>query len=637
MILNAIQLENFKGVFAPQSLESLGTINTLIGPNNSGKTAVIQALTLIQQSLLGSADLTKLSSLLTKHDLAREISISLLFKLLESEREEFSRFVQSDKNLAELKCRWRFSWKISHGWDRGLLPTHCVLEIENHHFTVWEALSPGDLKVAEFLSVTQALNNPPLEPNLATQNAGNVNARLRISKDTDAGQFFMNLLLQFAQGIRLRSTIRQAEDKASADESDTLADDGKNLSQVLHTLRNNQVDTFDQLENAFREILAQSEAKLETKIEGAKTALKIVLGKTEIENDSLYFSELGFGTQQLLCLLTAAFTTPDGGLILVEEPEICLHADAQRRLAKYLSKHSEEHQLQLILTTHSTLFVPKEDDGSTYLVKWTKENGSNYSRVSSGELSTVRSVLGSRNADLFMKDGVVFWDGESEAVALPLIMRTLGYEEQLEGLWPINLRGGPADKRQVLREFLRYIKGSHVTPFVITDDDHGVARQLQNLVEEGLLPANNLHVWGRAVSSGPIPLSESSTNREFEDNFSDELLIQGANEQAEANGYEPTLKIEEFKLRQEQNTKKTSKLLDSYYHEVYSVGLDKPDLNWRIAQKVAEEIRQDPELTRQKYPLIRVLDKLINRVYPKPKEPVAEAEEPSSEPLYQRS
>lgn len=63
---------------------------------------------------------------------------------------------------------------------------------------------------------------------------------------------------------------------------------------------------------------------------------------------------MGAGEQKIVRLINALESVPRKSLILLEEPEITLHPDAQRGLAWYLMNLSRRKGHQIILTTHST-------------------------------------------------------------------------------------------------------------------------------------------------------------------------------------------------------------------------------------------------------------------------------------------
>jgi predicted ATPase len=45
--------------------------------------------------------------------------------------------------------------------------------------------------------------------------------------------------------------------------------------------------------------------------------------------------------------------------VIIEEPEVNLHADAQLRVAEYLSNFAKLKKARLLLTTHSNYFIAK--------------------------------------------------------------------------------------------------------------------------------------------------------------------------------------------------------------------------------------------------------------------------------------
>ena len=86
--------------------------------------------------------------------------------------------------------------------------------------------------------------------------------------------------------------------------------------------------------------------------EGPRTAMvstRNVRGGTKL----VVSTNEGFGTNQLVYLLTQLLLTPYGGPTLVEEPETHLHPGAQARLGGVLATHALQSGTQLLLTTHS--------------------------------------------------------------------------------------------------------------------------------------------------------------------------------------------------------------------------------------------------------------------------------------------
>ena len=65
----------------------------------------------------------------------------------------------------------------------------------------------------------------------------------------------------------------------------------------------------------------------------------------------------GFGTNQLIHLISQVLVTPAAGTTLIEEPETHLHPSSQVKLAAWLADHAVSDDKQFILTTHSEHFL----------------------------------------------------------------------------------------------------------------------------------------------------------------------------------------------------------------------------------------------------------------------------------------
>ncbi|MBI2886847.1 MAG: AAA family ATPase [Chloroflexi bacterium] len=629
MLLSEVELENFKGVFTRQRIGGLRRVNTLIGRNNGGKTSLLEALWAVRDSLVGGQVAEDMTTLLPFREADRVMRIRLTFELEQEEYQQLRDHLEVDlqPNITTIPaaCTWEFVWEPSLGTGNRLLPTSCTLRLNDRNLTVWVADSAGDLRAARWDEARSFYVSRRQGLVLQLHSIGSVQSRLRVQGPNDAAQFGMNLALGFAQKLRFRRTVRVADDRSPASQNSELDEQSKNISQVLLTLKNNEAQVFERIENTLCRILPEVRG-LSTPLEGTETALKPALEASRLEKHAFYLSEMGFGTQQVLALLTTIFCSPSGSLVLIEEPEICLHADAQRSLASFLVEYSKKTNTQFIMTTHSPIFAPQGSEGATYLVKWDQENGTTYSRVREGEASIIKRELGWRNADLFMKDGVVFWEGESEDAAMPILIDALGYGERMPAIASISLRGSVADRLRVLREFLRYLQGSDLKPFVFSDDDEHVATTIQNLIAEGLLPQLNYHIWGRS----PGNLSDVLSGLEFEDNFQVSQLIEAANAQAAESGQAERLTTDGFrKSRQTIKTKKkTSKALNDYFHNKVGRGLDKPTLNKALALMVARELRNEMPRSVQTYEFKGAIKDLFDVLYPVRK---GEAEQPEDQ------
>lgn len=79
---------------------------------------------------------------------------------------------------------------------------------------------------------------------------------------------------------------------------------------------------------------------------------------------------MGAGEQKIIRIMRALEALPKSSLVLLEEPEITLHPDAQRGLAWYLMNLARRKGHQIILTTHSTdLFETLPEEARALIVR----------------------------------------------------------------------------------------------------------------------------------------------------------------------------------------------------------------------------------------------------------------------------
>ncbi len=197
--------------------------------------------------------------------------------------------------------------------------------------------------------------------------------------------------------------------------------------------------------------------------------------------------EMGTGEKQILALAFAyAYAKAfHGGIVLVvEEPEAHLHPLAQRWLAQRLRSRSEEG-LQIVITTHSPSFLAIEDLEGLVLVY--KENGATKVRQLTRR-DLVRKVIAmgapssrvtednilpfyaaNATTDLlsgFFARAVVLVEGQTEELALPVLLAKRGLEVEREGIAILGV-GGKGNLAKWYRLFTAY----GLPCYIIFDND----------------------------------------------------------------------------------------------------------------------------------------------------------------------
>ena len=124
----------------------------------------------------------------------------------------------------------------------------------------------------------------------------------------------------------------------------------------------------------------------------------------------------GSGLRALMPIL-CALTDPKLQLIIIDEPEISLHASLQRELALLLRKHATGRGV--LVATHSHLFLNRQEPLRNFSVA--KDGGG----VQVGRVTSVRDLmdvtfqmLGNSTADLFLPSNFLIVEGPSDQVIL---------------------------------------------------------------------------------------------------------------------------------------------------------------------------------------------------------------------------
>jgi putative ATP-dependent endonuclease of the OLD family len=158
----------------------------------------------------------------------------------------------------------------------------------------------------------------------------------------------------------------------------------------------------------------------------------------------------GLGSNNLLfmaCELLLLGSEPEGlPLLLVEEPEAHLHPQRQLRLMEFLTaavrrKEDGGHGVQVILTTHSPNLSSKVPLDSLVLL----ENQQAFplrkgeTRLGEGDYRFLQRFLDSTKANLFFARGVIIVEGDAEAILIPTLARLIGCDLTAAGVSIVNV------------------------------------------------------------------------------------------------------------------------------------------------------------------------------------------------------
>lgn len=191
----------------------------------------------------------------------------------------------------------------------------------------------------------------------------------------------------------------------------------------------------------------------------------------------------GDGAQRVALILHYLINMPNE-LIAIEEPELCLHPGAQRRFRKVLDQLSNEFQKQLIITTHSPIFIDGWESASLYKVEIEKGTTVVSSVQSQEQTLKLVSNLGIKPSDAFMADGIIWVEGPSDIGVYRTLLRKVGVDLDERNI--LFMSTGGSILQHLSAKDLRFV---HPNFIILLDSDKTDARKQPdrwkiNLIEE---------------------------------------------------------------------------------------------------------------------------------------------------------
>ncbi len=230
---------------------------------------------------------------------------------------------------------------------------------------------------------------------------------------------------------------RRLETSKEVNASDLILPDGRGILNFLLTSKNQGElsaarKSFDAVFQAFYEISAGYEFEVfltsPPNIQPAPTVVELHFRKKGSSWNRA--DDCGVGLQELLIVLYFALAS-EHEVVLVEEPENHLHPEIQRRLVAFLREKTGK---QFFLSTHSSVFLNTQFADRVFVCRMTDsvhvENATSR--------AVLLTELGYSIADNLVSDLVVLCEGPKDKLVLDEFFQKMGLTERANiKVWPL--------------------------------------------------------------------------------------------------------------------------------------------------------------------------------------------------------
>lgn len=454
MYLAELTIKNFR------SFNSLGAtikfqqgLTALVGENDSGKTAVIDALRLLfgttdQEWLRFSEDDFHQSG--SVDSALNEIKISGTFKCL----------TLNDKS--------GFAEYLTYGVNVEDEPTlHLTLTAKRM------GVRGGRIYISTDIRSGKNGDGPTIDHNCRSLLAATYLRPLRdAERELSSGRNSrLSMVLNALDGVKLGDVFDVAKDDFSSFDAEKISKLGLlGLGDYFNKLIENHPHINKgkaKVNRHLREMQLhgdESSSTISVSSSGADSLrLRQLLEKLTLTINNSY-GRMGLGSNNVLFMACELLLLADEHecfpLLLIEEPEAHIHAQRQLRLIQYLQKIIDDlpsgaQRPQVIITTHSPNLASEIDLNNLVIIQSGKafSLAEGETKLETNDYRFLQRFLDVTKANLFFARGIVIVEGDAENILLPTIARLIGKDFTSHGISIVNVGG--VGLRRYARIFMR--------------------------------------------------------------------------------------------------------------------------------------------------------------------------------------
>lgn len=451
------RIRNYKSYLDSGDIVFAPGINVIVGKNDAGKSAVMEALSLSFGAKPHKSinTLPKTSSAVDPHS---RVEMSFLL-----EPEDIQSFLSGYQNLA-----FPLHGNLHNNDAPRLLQSFLSSPIE--FFMEWVDGSPSrqEFKVKEFSSA---------EPAIVVGNIGyptdlTLRDRNRSASNADAMTLVRDGVRSNLYGFKAE---RHGRGSYPIDGSETLNSDAANLPSALLSLNAANPHRYAELMRHVGVVFPEIQGVTIKIINNQANAFIWSVPLSSQRSDlAIPLSDSGTGISQVLSILYVIVNSDTPKSIVIDEPQSFLHPGAFRKLVEIIRQYSHH---QYIITTHSPAALI---DSDTVFIVRRHGQKTDIEKVAQGDREASRDFLlevGARLSDVFGADSVLWVEGKTEEVCFPVVLREMA-QKPLAGVQILSLiQTGDLNKKdasRVLNIYSSLSRGPTLMPqalaFILDDE-----------------------------------------------------------------------------------------------------------------------------------------------------------------------
>lgn len=505
MYLEQFKIKNFRTI-EDLSLTFNKGLNIFIGENNSGKTAIVDALRIcIGYGNLRRDIYVKESDFHFQRNViaeaATEIEFHLYFKIENPEEKGWLIELLNayEGGGEDLQMHFKFYTEERNG-------------IKKIKYKVWGGANEGQIISPDVLSLLYHVHLDALR---------DAEQFLRPVKGNKLGQLYSNTQIDTnpvndkQKKKDLASRVHTAVN--SDNEWKNHLQSGKDkinlhLNETSFTGKEQKIDV-DFLPYDFNKLVENLKIQMplysEALLNGNSTQQKhFELGQNGLGYNNLVYTATVLGDlQQRKNLDKESYAA-----LLIEEPEAHLHPQLQNLFFNYLNKLDKEQGFQLFVTSHSPTITAKAELKSVIVLQNPSDKvhalSLQHSGLESKNQTYLEKFLDVTKSQLFFANGVILVEGISEALLMKVFSRKVGetYDIEKAGIEIVNINGVAFEHFANLFNNEEATKNLQTRCALITDDDR------KEIADDPSMRINNV----TALNGGTLKTFIGAVTFEFE-------------------------------------------------------------------------------------------------------------------------